>query len=65
MGHEFCGEVHELGEGVSGFAIGERVASLPWITCGECERCARGEGIIADATAASGSDSCRAAMRNS
>jgi threonine dehydrogenase-like Zn-dependent dehydrogenase len=44
MGHEFCGEVHEVGAGVRGFAVGERVASLPWITCGECDPCARGEG---------------------
>lgn len=44
LGHEFCGEVHEVGPGVHGFQVGERVASLPWITCGECEACARGEG---------------------
>jgi (R,R)-butanediol dehydrogenase / meso-butanediol dehydrogenase / diacetyl reductase len=44
MGHEFCGEVYEVGAGVRGFKVGERVASLPWITCGECEACARGEG---------------------
>jgi (R,R)-butanediol dehydrogenase/meso-butanediol dehydrogenase/diacetyl reductase len=44
MGHEFCGEIHEVGAGVRGFAVGERVASLPWITCGECEACGRGEG---------------------
>lgn len=45
MGHEFCGEIHEIGAGVRGFQVGERVASLPWITCGECEACARGEGF--------------------
>ncbi|HVN28111.1 MAG TPA: alcohol dehydrogenase catalytic domain-containing protein [Candidatus Binataceae bacterium] len=44
MGHEFCGEVHEVGAGVRGFEVGQRVASLPWITCGECDACARGEG---------------------
>ncbi len=44
MGHEFCGEIHALGQGVRGFEVGERVASLPWITCGECDACARGEG---------------------
>jgi (R,R)-butanediol dehydrogenase/meso-butanediol dehydrogenase/diacetyl reductase len=44
LGHEFCGEVHEVGAGVRGFEVGQRVASLPWITCGECEACARGEG---------------------
>ncbi len=45
MGHEFCGEVHELGEGVSGYQLGERVTSLPFIACGTCERCQRDEGI--------------------
>jgi (R,R)-butanediol dehydrogenase/meso-butanediol dehydrogenase/diacetyl reductase len=45
MGHEFCGEVHELGAGVSGFRVGERVTSLPYISCGECESCRRGNGI--------------------
>jgi (R,R)-butanediol dehydrogenase / meso-butanediol dehydrogenase / diacetyl reductase len=44
MGHEFCGEIREVGPGVHGFHPGERVASLPWITCGECDACARGEG---------------------
>ncbi len=29
MGHEYCGEVVELGEGVVGFAIGDRIAIEP------------------------------------
>ncbi|HKV54965.1 MAG TPA: alcohol dehydrogenase catalytic domain-containing protein, partial [Candidatus Binataceae bacterium] len=45
MGHEFCGEVREIGSGVSGFAIGARVAALPFENCGECERCKRGMQI--------------------
>jgi (R,R)-butanediol dehydrogenase / meso-butanediol dehydrogenase / diacetyl reductase len=45
MGHEFCGEVHEIGAGVSGFAPGDRVAALPFIVCGKCDRCARGMEI--------------------
>ncbi len=28
MGHEFCGEVREIGPGVRGLKIGERVAGL-------------------------------------
>src|SRR5579872_4842519 len=44
LGHEFCGEITEVGVGVRGFHVGERVAALPWITCGECEACFRGEG---------------------
>ena len=42
MGHEFCGEVHEVGPGVRGYEVGQRVAALPFVMCGECERCKRG-----------------------
>jgi (R,R)-butanediol dehydrogenase/meso-butanediol dehydrogenase/diacetyl reductase len=42
MGHEFCGEVYEVGAGVRGYEVGERVAALPFVMCGECERCKRG-----------------------
>jgi (R,R)-butanediol dehydrogenase/meso-butanediol dehydrogenase/diacetyl reductase len=45
MGHEFCGEVYEVGPGVSGYQLGERVAALPFITCGTCDRCQRGMEI--------------------
>ena len=29
LGHEFSGEVAELGEGVTSFAVGDRVAGVP------------------------------------
>jgi (R,R)-butanediol dehydrogenase/meso-butanediol dehydrogenase/diacetyl reductase len=45
MGHEFCGEIHEVGAGVRGFDIGERVAALPFVMCGTCDRCKRGMEI--------------------
>lgn len=45
MGHEFCGEIHEIGAGVSGFRLGDRVAALPFNSCGECDRCKRGMEI--------------------
>ena len=45
MGHEFCGEIHEIGANVSGFRMGERVAGLPFVFCGECERCRSGMEI--------------------
>ena len=41
MGHEFCGEIFELGTGVKGFKVGERVTALPFICCGECDACRR------------------------
>jgi (R,R)-butanediol dehydrogenase/meso-butanediol dehydrogenase/diacetyl reductase len=45
MGHEFCGEIREIGAGVSGLRVGERVAGLPFAYCGECERCRSGMAI--------------------
>jgi (R,R)-butanediol dehydrogenase / meso-butanediol dehydrogenase / diacetyl reductase len=45
MGHEFCGEIHEVGAGVRDFELGQRVAGLPFVMCGECERCKRGMEI--------------------
>lgn len=41
-GHEFAGEVVELGEGVEGVSIGDRVVVDPNITCGECRSCRNG-----------------------
>ncbi len=42
MGHEFCGEVAEVGPGVDGFKPGDRVTSLPFLNCGECAQCRAG-----------------------
>lgn len=43
MGHEFAGEVVELGEGVTDQAIGDRAAVYPVDFCGQCEMCKRGD----------------------
>jgi (R,R)-butanediol dehydrogenase/meso-butanediol dehydrogenase/diacetyl reductase len=45
MGHEFAGEIAALGEGVEGWKVGERVVSLPYMSCGACELCRRGDGL--------------------
>lgn len=42
LGHEGIGEVAEVGPGVSGIAVGDRVALEPNITCGGCQYCALG-----------------------
>jgi (R,R)-butanediol dehydrogenase/meso-butanediol dehydrogenase/diacetyl reductase len=42
MGHEFSGEVVEVGDGVDDVAIGARVAAEPYRPCGECRYCERG-----------------------
>jgi L-idonate 5-dehydrogenase len=39
LGHEVAGEVVELGGGVSGIGVGDRVAVNPSRWCGECRRC--------------------------
>jgi len=42
LGHEFCGEIVEVGPGVSGFKPGDRVNVLPGAMCGECVMCKMG-----------------------
>ncbi|MBM7045931.1 MULTISPECIES: zinc-dependent alcohol dehydrogenase family protein [Rhizobium] len=42
LGHEFCGIVEEVGDGVSSFAGGELVTVDPNIACGTCQACRRG-----------------------
>ena len=42
VGHEFVGEVEELGDGVKGFSIGDRVSGEGHITCEACRNCRAG-----------------------
>lgn len=42
-GHEFAGEVAALGEGVRGFAPGDRVVVEPLLRCQECGFCRSGQ----------------------
>jgi alcohol dehydrogenase, propanol-preferring len=48
-GHEVVGVVEAIGEGVQGFAVGERVG-VPWLgwTCGVCEPCRAGRENLCD-----------------
>lgn len=41
-GDEFAGEVIELGDGVDGISVGDRVVVDPNIACGECRSCRNG-----------------------
>ena len=44
MGHEFSGEVVDLGDGTQHeWKEGDRLAALPYIGCGECYQCLSGE----------------------
>jgi len=49
-GHEIVGRVDALGEGVSGFELGQRVG-IPWLghTCGTCSYCQHAEENLCDA----------------
>lgn len=42
IGHEFMGEVVEIGSGVSGFGIGTQVSGEGHVTCGVCRNCRGG-----------------------
>jgi threonine 3-dehydrogenase len=42
VGHEFVGEIVEIGQEVSGFEIGDRVSGEGHITCGHCRNCRAG-----------------------
>lgn len=42
IGHEFSGRIVELGEGVEGWQVGDRVTANGSLTCGECEACRSG-----------------------
>ena len=46
MGHEVCGEIADVGEGVTGWRVGDRV--VPGITgpCGECPDCRHGRSNL-------------------
>jgi propanol-preferring alcohol dehydrogenase len=48
-GHEIVGRVDLVGEGVSGFRVGERVG-IPWLghTCGVCRYCRSGRENLCD-----------------
>ncbi len=46
FGHEFCGTVAAVGDGVTGFAVGDRVYAPGKIRCGECAYCRSGHGHL-------------------
>jgi D-arabinose 1-dehydrogenase-like Zn-dependent alcohol dehydrogenase len=43
LGHEIEGEVVAVGPGATGVKIGAHYAAFPWIGCGDCAACNRGE----------------------
>jgi (R,R)-butanediol dehydrogenase/meso-butanediol dehydrogenase/diacetyl reductase len=56
IGHEFAGEVVEVGPGVETLALGDLVAAEPIHSCGECRFCLRGDYNLCTGIAFQGCD---------
>jgi len=48
MGHEYSGTIAEVGDEVTGLAVGDAVAVNPILYCGECRQCHEGNYHICD-----------------
>lgn len=46
MGHEIAGEIVKAGPDAKGAKIGAKVVVYPWLGCGECPTCKRGDENI-------------------
>ncbi len=46
MGHEWAGQIVQLGEGVSDFKVGDRVAGEAHVGCGHCDNCKQGHYTV-------------------
>jgi len=48
IGHEFAGEVLEIGAGVENVAVGDRVVGIPFVPCKSCHYCQQGDYSLCD-----------------
>jgi threonine 3-dehydrogenase len=46
VGHEFIGEIAQLGDAVTGFHVGDVVSGEGHITCGQCRNCRTGKRFL-------------------
>ena len=46
LGHEVTGEVTEVGDGVTGFAPGDRIVTTHHVPCNECHHCLSGHASV-------------------
>jgi threonine 3-dehydrogenase len=56
LGHEFVGEIVQLGTGVTDFEVGRRVSCESHIVCGHCLACRTGNAHVCDHTRILGVD---------
>lgn len=49
FGHELVGDVVEVGAGVTGFMVGDRVVAAHHVPCGDCHYCRRGSHSMCQA----------------
>ena len=54
VGHEFVGEIVEIGEGVKDFSVGETVSGEGHVVCGHCRNCMAGRRHLCNDTAGIG-----------
>ena len=54
MGHEMSGQIVEIGQDVNNWKIGDRVAIMPLLHCGQCYYCRRGLEHLCELFAAIG-----------
>jgi len=54
LGHEFAGLIEEIGTGVAGFRLGDRVTGDPNIACGHCLACRESRPNLCENLAAIG-----------
>ena len=48
-GHEIVGTVTEIGDSVEGVNVGDDVLVYPWIGCGDCPTCKKGDTNLCEA----------------
>ncbi len=56
LGHEFMGEVLEIGELVDNVVVGQRVSAESHVVCGHCELCRTGNAHVCRSTSIIGVD---------
>jgi L-iditol 2-dehydrogenase len=56
LGHELAGTIFELGEGVAGYQVGDKVGMTPSVACNACHQCQEGNFNLCAAAQVLGHD---------